>query len=249
MVLQITSFYVYFRRHWKLSRGGCIDYTLGMIITIDGPAGSGKSTAARNLAAKLAIAYLDTGATYRAVTLRALRCRIDMKDEAALTQIARQMDLQMHSTPDGLSVLMDGNDVTDEIRSHEVTENVHYIASCPSVREVLVDLQRCLGAQLGDFVTEGRDQGSVVFDEADIKFFLIADPSERTRRRHEEMQASGQDVGLDEVHDTIMQRDERDRTRSVAPLIKPTGAIEVDTTNNTIDETTDELFRLVEAAK
>ncbi len=220
-----------------------------MIITIDGPAGSGKSTAARELAARLQIAYLDTGATYRAATLAALRAGVDLEDEAALTRIARNMDLEMRPERDGTHVLLSGQDVTADIRSAEVTDNAHYIASSAAAREVLVELQRRLGAQLRDFVAEGRDQGSVVFPDADAKFFLVADPKVRAKRRREEMLASGHDANLDEVLQAILRRDERDSNRDIAPMIKPEGAIELDTTNNTIEQTTAELLRLLEAAK
>ena len=220
-----------------------------MIVTIDGPAGSGKSTAARNLAGKLDIAFLDTGATYRATTLKALREGADLEDEAELTEIARRMDLEMRPHCDGVHVFLDGRDVTDEIRSAEVTDNTHYVARSAGVREILVELQRRLGAQLGDFVAEGRDQGSVVFPDADFKFFLAASPEVRARRRHAEMVEAGQDVTYDDVLRGIVRRDGRDRNRSVAPLVKPPGAVEIDTTDNTIEQTTEELLRAVEAGR
>ena len=208
-----------------------------MIITIDGPAGSGKSTAARKLAETLGIAFLDTGATYRAVTLEALRSDADMEDDRALSQIARQMNLEMHPNPNGVRVLMKGLDVTDEIRSAEVTENTHYIARSPATRKVLVELQRDIARQLGDCVTEGRDQGSVVFPDADVKFYLLASPEARAQRRCEEMTAAGQDVSYEQILQAIEQRDSSDMNRSVGPLVKPDGAVEVDTTDNTLDQT------------
>ena len=208
-----------------------------MIITIDGPAGSGKSTAARNLAAALGIAYLDTGATYRAVTLAALRRRADMEDAAALARLAAGVKITLIPNADGVCVLMDGEDVTTEIRSAEVSDNIHYIAGCPEVREVLVELQRSIGRQLCQFVAEGRDQGSVVFPDADVKFFLVASQEVRAQRRCQEMQAAGQDTDCWQVLASIIQRDRRDEGRAVAPLIKAQGAVEIDTSANTMDQT------------
>ena len=217
-----------------------------MIITIDGPAGSGKSTAARKLAEALQIAYLDTGATYRAITLLALRRRANMDDEAALIQLARNADIRLIPAPDAVRVLLDGKDVSDDIRSPEVSDNSHYIARSPGIRKVLVKLQRKLGAELGDFVSEGRDQGSVVFPDADIKFYIVASPEVRARRRCEELIAAGQDVVYEEVLKAIIERDRRDSTRAVAPLIKPDGAVEIDTTSNTVEQTAEQLLTHVE---
>ena len=230
-------------------RGGVLAYTLAMIITIDGPAGVGKSTAAKQLARALGVAHLDTGATYRAVTLKALRTGADMDDEAALVKIAEEMDLRMEPTDEGARVFMDGCDVSAAIRTQEVSDNTYLVAQSPAVRSVLVDLQRRLGGQLGDFVTEGRDQGSVVFNEADVKFYLDACPEVRARRRHEELLAGGGDVTYRQVFDAIGQRDGRDMGRAVAPLVKPQGAIEIDTSQMSIEQVTAELLRHVQAAR
>ena len=220
-----------------------------MIITIDGPAGSGKSTAARRLAAALGIAYLDTGATYRAVTLKALGEGIDLADEAALTDVARRADIRLVPRPEGVQVLLDGRDVSREIRSAEVSDKSYYSARSPAVRAVLVELQRRLGRQLGSFVTEGRDQGSVVFPEADVKFYLDAAPRVRAQRRFEEMQAAGHVADFEKVLEGIVQRDQRDRSRSVGPLTRPGGAIDVDTSGLSIEQTLAELVRRVEARR
>jgi cytidylate kinase len=208
-----------------------------MIITIDGPAGSGKSTAARNLAAALGIAYLDTGATYRAVTLAALRGGVDMEDAAALARIAAGVKIELIPNTGGVCVLMDGEDVTGEIRSAEVSDNIHSVAGCSAVRDVLVELQRSIGRQLSDFVAEGRDQGSVVFPGADIKFFLVASQKVRAQRRCDEMLAAGHHTDYEQVLASIIQRDRRDEGRAVAPLIKPEGAVEIDTSANTMAQT------------
>ncbi|MCK4275112.1 MAG: (d)CMP kinase [Phycisphaerae bacterium] len=217
-----------------------------MIITIDGPAGSGKSTAARKLAEALQIAYLDTGATYRAITLLALRRKVSMDDEAALIQLARDADIHLIPAPDAVRVLLDGKDVSDDIRSPEVSDNSHYIARSPGIRKVLVKLQRKLGAELGDFVSEGRDQGSVVFPDADIKFYIVASPEVRARRRCEELIAAGQDVVYEQILKGIIERDRRDSTRATAPLTKPDGAVEINTTSNTVEQTAEQLLTHVE---
>jgi len=208
-----------------------------MIVTIDGPAGSGKSTAARELAKALGVAFLDTGATYRAVTLKALRQGVNLADEAALAEIARQMDIRVVPTDQRVGVVLDGQDVSREIRSEEVSANAHYAARSPAVREVLVDLQRRLGRQLGSFVTEGRDQGSVVFPKADAKFYLDARPEVRARRRCDELRADGEPADYERVLESILRRDQRDSQRAVAPLVRPAGAIVVDTSDNTIEQT------------
>jgi len=220
-----------------------------MIITIDGPAGSGKSTAARQLAKALGIAYLDTGATYRAATLMALREGIDMEDEPALAALGRRADIRLIPEEGGTRVLLDGRDVSREIRTEEVSEKSYYVARSPVVREVLVELQRRLGAELCDFVSEGRDQGSVVFPRADFKFYMDASPEVRARRRTDEMRADGQDVKYEHVLAAMLERDGRDRTRAVAPLVRPKGALDIDTSNMTIDQVVAELRRHLPARK
>ncbi len=220
-----------------------------MIITIDGPAGSGKSTAARKLAQVLGISYLDSGATYRAVTLRALRGGVDMQDADALVAQARQIDLKMIPNPEGVCVEMDGSDVSKDIRTEEVSTNAHYVANCPAVREVLVDLQRKTGLELGDFVTEGREQGTVVFPNADFKFYLDATPTVRAKRRQAELIQRGEQADYQEILTAIVKRDHSDSSRSVGPLKVPDDAMIIDTTDKTIDETLEQLRRYVEKAR
>lgn len=219
-----------------------------MIITIDGPAGSGKSTAARNLAGELGIAFLDTGATYRAVTLLGLRESIDLADEAALAELAREMDLDMNLTRDGVRVLLAGEDVSQAIRSEEVSHASRYAARSPLVRKVLVDLQRRLGRSLGSFVAEGRDQGTVVFPDADVKFFFSAQPDIRAQRRVEQLKQAGEPADYDHVLRGIIERDRRDRSRTVGPLRSADDAIAIDTSNKTQEQTLAEMLQHVRAA-
>ncbi len=218
-----------------------------MIITIDGPAGSGKSTAARELAKVLNISFLDTGATYRAATLKALRENVDLEDETALAKVVGASDIQIIPEKKGVRVILDGQDVSKDIRTEEVTNNSHLIARSVAVRKVLVDLQRKIGAQLGDFVSEGRDQGSVVFPDAEIKFYLDASNEVRARRRYEEMATAGYDVELEKISNDIADRDHKDKNRPVAPLVKPEGAIVIDTSEMTIEQVVVELKKNVEA--
>ncbi|HDY65541.1 MAG TPA: (d)CMP kinase [Phycisphaerae bacterium] len=216
-----------------------------MIITIDGPAGAGKSTAARKLAQALGIAFLDTGVTYRAVTLRVMRSGVDLRDAEGVAEQARGMDLKMMPGPDGVRVVMDGLDVSDDIRTEEISTNVHYVANDPQVREILVELQRQIGRKLGDFVTEGRDQGTVVFPDADIKFYINADATQRAKRRRNELADRGQAANHETILQAIVDRDRRDAGRDVGALRVPHGAIQIDTTTNTIEQTLAELLRYV----
>ena len=220
-----------------------------MIVTIDGPAASGKSTIARELARHLGIAYLDTGATYRAVTLKAIRAGIELDDENSLVRLAKAAEVKLIPEGDGVRVLLDGADVSREIRSAEVSAASRYAAGSRGVREILVGLQRRLGAELGDFVAEGRDQGSVVFPEADVKFYLTASMDVRARRRCLEMQAAGETADRKDVLGALNERDRRDSSRAVGPLSVPAGAIEVDSSDKTVEQVRDELSRHVEAVR
>ena len=196
-----------------------------MIITIDGPAGSGKSSAARALAARLGFQFLDTGAMYRAVTLAALRARIELTDQAALTRLLEGLRLEM---PPG-RVVLNGEDVTGLIRTAEITAASGPIADSRVVRLRLVELQREI-ARGRDIVCEGRDQGTVVFPDAACKFYLDADPLERARRRHREMLARGEAVTLDDVLRAQEARDRRDAARDLAPMVPAADAVRLDST-------------------
>ena len=201
-----------------------------MIITIDGPAGSGKSTTARKLAARLGIPYLDTGAMYRVVTLAALEDGVDLRDEAALAALAERDDYQLDPGPTHIRVTLRGRDVTEEIRSMRVNDHTRYIAASPGVRRVLIRKQREIARRLGSLVTEGRDQGTAAFPDADAKFFLAAAREKRAERRLHDLLADGEEGTLEQVLANVDERDRTDAQRPVAPLAVPANAVRIDTT-------------------
>lgn len=211
-----------------------------MIVTIDGPAGSGKSTAARGLSKRLGFEFLDTGAMYRCVAWGVLQRKVDPADEQAVTHVSQQIKI----TFSGDRVLLDGENVSEAIRTPEVTEAASVVAQYPAVRGELVRLQQ-QAAEGVDIVSEGRDQGTVVFPDAFCKVFLIADPEERARRRHEELVAQGKQITVDAILQQIYERDQRDEQRIVAPLKPADDAIEINTSCLTIDEVIDQLEQLV----
>jgi cytidylate kinase len=202
-----------------------------MIVTIDGPAGAGKSSAARALAQRLDFEFLDTGAMYRAVTLAVLRVGCDLDDADRLSRLLDAMRLEM---PPG-RVLLDGDDVTRFIRTPQINGLTGATADNAMVRRRLVALQRAI-AVARNFVTEGRDQGTIVFPDAICKFFLVADPVERARRRHREMLSRGQTVSFEEVLAAQEDRDARDAARSIAPMVPAADAILLDSTALTPDQ-------------
>ena len=211
-----------------------------MIVCIDGPAGAGKSSAARALARRLGFRFLDTGAMYRAVAHAALRRGLAWSEPESLARLARQLKIEVSDN----HVLVDGEDVTREIRTLAVTTVTHYAANNPAVREHLVELQRRAAA--GDrVVTEGRDQGTVVFPHAECKIFLTASPAERARRRLLDLQGRGEKTTYDEVLTEQTQRDQRDANREIGPLRPAPDAIEVITDGLRPDEVVDRLESLV----
>jgi len=232
------------------------------VITIDGPAASGKSTAARLLAEKLGASFLDTGAMYRAVTLAAMQAEVDMSDEDKLLGVMETSEFQFSLRDGKMVVCIDGIDVTEQIREPQITANARYIASSPKAREKLVEMQRRFAAGRQKIVTEGRDQGTVAFSDADIKFYLIADSIERARRRQAELRAkgsdesrpscrktsrgkTGRDESLEQIQKTIEERDKSDENRTVGPLRPAEDAIVVDTTDLSIEEVVEKLLGYV----
>lgn len=211
-----------------------------MIITIDGSAGSGKSTAARKLAARLEIPYLDTGAMYRAVAHAALEQGVDFDDPDALLDVARRINLELDCGPTHCRVRADGRDVSEAIRSMRVNEHTSPVARNQPIRDLMVAKQQAIGRELGSLVTEGRDQGTVVFPHADAKFVMEASLRKRAERRHAEMLADGEDVDLDFVRENLAARDAND-ARQWAALYEPGAAIRIDTTAMTISEVVDRL--------
>ena len=217
-----------------------------LIITIDGPAASGKSTVAKLLAEKLGASFLDTGAMYRAVTLAAIEAKVDIRNEEKLLEIIQTTDFQFSVRQGQMAVYIDGVDVTEQIRQPLVTASARHIASKASLREKLVDKQRQFAAGQKKIVTEGRDQGTVAFPDADIKFYLIADLLERAKRRQAELRAKGLDVNLEQIQWTIEERDKSDENRSVGPLKPAPDAIVIDTTDLSVEQVVEKILRCVE---
>jgi len=208
-----------------------------MCVTIDGPAGAGKSTVARILAQKLGLLYIDTGAMYRAVALKALRRGINLGDHTELTRLAGETEVQLVPGQKQL-VLLDGEDVTEEIRSPEVSRHVSLVAAVPGVREVLVRQQRRMAEECG-VVMDGRDTGTVVLPQAKCKFFLTATAEERARRRAKELAARGYEVDLTRLTREIEERDYLDSNRAVSPLAAAEDAVIIDTSHMELEEVID----------
>jgi CMP/dCMP kinase len=211
-----------------------------MIVTIDGPAGAGKSTAAKALARRLGFEFLDTGAMYRAVTLAGLRASLDLTCETALAALIATLRLEM---PPG-RVVMNGEDVTGFIRTKEITAASGAVASSRAVRSHLVGLQRQIAAGR-NIVSEGRDQGTIVFPDALCKFFLTADAAERASRRQREMASRGESLPLDEVLAAQHARDARDANREIAPMVPAADAVLLDTTGLTLEEVAERMEEVV----
>lgn len=214
----------------------------GLIIAIDGPSGAGKSTVGRALANALSYTYLDTGAMYRAVAIRALELNIPLDDETALGRAAATALIAFDET--GKRVLLDGRDVTDEIRTREATKAASAVARMSAVRRELVRRQQELG-RAGGVVLDGRDIGSVVFPDAEVKFYLDAAAESRAQRRFDELRAKGQEASIEAILEEIRARDHQDMTRHDSPLVKTPDAIVLDTTNLTPDEVIRRLVALV----
>ncbi len=213
-----------------------------IVVAIDGPAGAGKSTIARRIAERLGFLYLDTGAMYRAVGLWALQTGTELDDMHRLEQLALSADIRFEDG--GRKVYLNGEDVSEAIRSPEVSAAASKVSAVPGVRRAMVEKQREL-AQSVSVVMEGRDIGSVVFPDADVKVFLDASPSVRTRRRLEELWAKEMTAEPEEVERQIEERDARDRSRSEAPLVQAPDAVYVDSTGLTIKQVEEEVLKVV----
>ena len=215
-----------------------------IVVTIDGPAGAGKSTVAKQLAAALGYRLLDTGALYRAVALCAERRRVSWQDGSALGALAAALDVRFELDGDLNRVFLDGDDVSDAIRTPEMSRGASIVSAHPPVRDGLLDLQRRLGAN-GGVVVEGRDTGTVVFPAAGAKFFLTASADVRARRRCDELLAKGAEVDYEATLAEIVERDERDSNRAVAPLIQAADAILVDSSTISPDSVVEAMAREV----
>lgn len=216
-------------------------------IAIDGPAGAGKSTIAKIISKKLGIIYLDTGAMYRAVALKAINEGINTRDAAALEKLAQNIDISIIYQDSVQLVLLDGNDVSGQIRTPEVSKGASDVSAVPAVRLKMVELQRNI-AKNADVVMDGRDIGTFVLPHASLKILLTASIDERAKRRYEEQLSKGMTgITLDEVKKDIEYRDKNDSERAFAPLSKAQDAIEVDTTNSSIDEVVSKIIFYVES--
>lgn len=216
-----------------------------LIITIDGPAGSGKSTTAKLLAEKIGAAFLDTGAMYRAATLAAMqnKCSLGNVKELEKTIDSTKFNFEIAETQ--MTVKINGMDSTEQIREPKVTENVHFVAAVPSLRERLVKMQRNFAEKYQKIVTEGRDQGTVVFPNADYKFFLTADSGERAKRRTKELAEKGLVVNTKKLRKEIENRDAADKNRNAGPLMPAKDAVIIDNTNLTLEQTVNEISKII----
>jgi len=206
-----------------------------LIIAIDGPSGAGKSTLAKRLAKELGFVYLDTGAMYRALALKVLRQGIDLADDAGLEELIAATEIDLQETNGNLAVLLDGLDVAAEIRTPEVSQMASKVSALRIVRARMLELQREMGRR-GSVVAEGRDIGTVIFPDAEVKIFLDASAGERARRRYNELKGAGRAVDYEETLREIEERDKRDSERDLAPLRKAEDALMMDSSSATADE-------------
>lgn len=214
------------------------------IVAIDGPAGSGKSTVAKLLADKLGTFYLDTGAMYRAVTYRALKHGIDLEDDELLTELVNSLDISVKRDEEGnIEVIVEGEDITEKLRSNEINENISAIAGNKNIREVMVELQREMGR--GGGVIEGRDVGTVIFPDAYKKIYLDAHLEERINRRYKQAKEGGREVNKSKIKEEVIKRDKNDRTRDMGPLRIDPEAKYIDTTDSSVEEVVQKLYELV----
>lgn len=218
----------------------------GLILAVDGPSGTGKSTTCRALAKQLDAKYVDTGAMYRVATLAVLRAGVDPSDTAAVIDVTRDLPLEVSDDPDSTDVIFDGENVSREIREREVTQNVSAVSAIPEVRANLVELQRKLAREAHRAIVEGRDIGTVVLIDAPAKAFLTASPEVRATRRYNQDTAAGRDVDYDTVLADVIRRDELDSSRATSPLRPAEDAEIIDTSDMSKDEVLDSLVSLIE---
>jgi len=218
----------------------------GLTIAIDGPSGAGKSTVARALAKRLGYIYIDTGAMYRSVALRVKEKLISPEDESALSRLASSLHITLIAEGEEIHVFCDGQDVTEAIRTPEISRLASHISKQKGVREALVRMQREMGKE-GGVILEGRDIGTVVFPDAEVKFYLDAESDERARRRYDEMVEKGVEVDFKETQEELVQRDHNDMHRDHSPLKKANDAVYIDSTHRSVEEIVEEMNRIVES--
>jgi cytidylate kinase len=218
-----------------------------MIIAIDGPAGSGKSTVAKIIAGKLHFRYIDTGSMYRAVAWKSLLKNVDLSDEETVAEIARNVKIDLVPEEGGQSVFVDGENATNQLKQETISRAAAVVAAQPMIRKIMTKKQRELGNR-EDVVMDGRDIGTVVFPQAEKKFFLDAEPKERGRRRFDELKTKNQEANLDlaTIIEQVKQRDYEDRTRKIAPLRQADDAISIDTTHLDIRQVVDQIMKEIE---
>lgn len=216
-----------------------------MIIAIDGPAGSGKSTIAKMIARELGFTYIDTGAMYRAVALKIKRLGINPDNPEAVLEVLKNTQIDLKPSEKGVKVFLDGEDVSDKIRTEEIGKIASKIARHKKVREILVQMQRELGKRAKNAVIEGRDTGTVVFPDADIKFFLTASAEVRAERRYRELKEKGLDVSYDRTLREVQERDRLDKTRKESPLKPAEDAIIIDTSDKDINQVFRHLIEII----
>ncbi|WP_457635721.1 (d)CMP kinase [Persephonella sp.] len=216
-----------------------------MIIAIDGPAGSGKSTIAKMIARELDFTYIDTGAMYRAVALKIKRLGINPDDPEAVLEVLKNTEIDLRPSEEGIKIFLDGEDVSDRIRTEEIGKIASKIARHRKVREILVQMQRELGKRAKDAVIEGRDTGTVIFPDADIKFFLTASAEVRAERRYRELKEKGLNVNYDRILREVKERDRLDKTRKESPLKPAEDAVIIDTSDKDIDQVFRQLIDII----